>query len=96
MKSIIDAIDNFAVHEKSKKVHDAKSDSFTLDNYFRTFSADSLREKCPNKEVFLVRIWTLFTLTQRRVSCPDTICSTIKLTEQNLKKLNDQANKNSW
>ena len=57
MKSIIDAIDNFAVHEKSKKVHDAKSDSFTLDNYFRTFSADSLREKCPNKEVFLVCIF---------------------------------------
>ena len=57
MKSIIDAIDNFAVHEKSKKVHDTKSDSFTLDNYFRTFSADSLREKCPNKEVFLVRIF---------------------------------------
>lgn len=81
MKSTIDTSDNFIVQEEIRKLRNIKSDSFILDNYFRSIETNA----------------ALFPrIIQRRALCPNTTCSTAKLTEQNLERLNDKANENSW
>lgn len=81
MKSIIDTSDNFIVQEKIRKLRNIKSDSFILDKYFRSIETNA----------------ALFPrIIQRRALYPNTTCFTAKLTEQNLKRLNDKANENSW